>query len=72
MDCYALRNIFHENVAKVILVIKNGKCTDQRMRRLEVATTFFIGYDDPMKEEVENMASSNVAPTPLQDEEMML
>lgn len=28
MDCYALRNIFHEKVANGDLVIKNGKCTD--------------------------------------------
>ena len=49
----------------MILVIKNGKYTDQRMRRPEVAMTFFIGCDDLMKEEAENMASSSVAPTPL-------
>jgi len=56
----------------VILVIKNGKCTDQRMCRPEVAMTFFIGCDDLMKEEAENMASSSVALEPLQDEEMTL
>ena len=42
------------------------------MRWLEVAMTFFIGCDDPMEEEAENMASSSVPPEPLQDEEMML
>ena len=42
------------------------------MRRPEVAMTFFIGREDPMEEEVENMASSNLAPPPLQDEEMVL
>lgn len=31
MDYYALRNIFYEQVAKGDLVIKNGKCTDQRI-----------------------------------------
>ena len=48
MDCYALKNIFHEKVAKGGLVIKNRKCTDQRMRWPKVAMTFFIGCDDPM------------------------
>ena len=71
MDYYALRNIFHEKMAKGDLV-KNGKCIDQRMRKPEVAMTFFIGCNDPMKEEAENMASSSVAPTPLHNEEMML
>nr|POF02447.1 hypothetical protein CFP56_28057 [Quercus suber] len=42
MDCYALRNIFHEKLAKGDLVIKNGKHADQRMHRLGVAMTFFI------------------------------
>ena len=42
------------------------------MRRPEVAMTFFMGREDPMEEEVENMASSNSAPPPLQDEEMVL
>ena len=65
MDCYALRNIFHDKVAKGDLVIKNGKCTNQRMRRPKMAMTFFIGCDDLMEEEAENMASSSVAPTPL-------
>nr|POE53130.1 hypothetical protein CFP56_13673 [Quercus suber] len=65
MDCYALKNTFHEKVAKVDLVIKNRKCTDQRMHRPKVATTFFTGCDDPMEEEAENMVSSNVALAPL-------
>ena len=69
MDCYALRNIFHERVAKGDLVIKGGKRADLRMRRLEVAMTFFMGHKDPTKEEVENMASSNSAPLPLQNED---
>ena len=43
MDYYAIRNIFHEKVAKGDLVIKNGKCADQRMHRPEVAMTLFIG-----------------------------
>ena len=71
MDCYALRNIFHDRVAKGDLVIKSRKRADPRMRRLEVAMTFFIGYEDPMEEEVENMASSSSAPPPLVDEEMV-
>ena len=37
-----------------------------------MAMTFFIGCDDPMEKEAENMASSSVPPEPLQDEEMML
>ena len=72
MDCYALRNIFHEKVAKGDLVIKNVRHTDQRMHRLEVAMTIFIGCEDPMEEEVENVASSSIVPVPLQDEEMTL
>ena len=40
MDCYALRNIFREKVAKSDLVIKNGKHMDVRMHTLEVAMTF--------------------------------
>nr|POE76690.1 hypothetical protein CFP56_75049 [Quercus suber]POE79296.1 hypothetical protein CFP56_15237 [Quercus suber] len=71
MDCYALRNIFHEKVAKGDLFIKNGKRVDQRMHRPEVAMTFFIGCEDPMEEEVERFASSSNTPLPLQDEEMM-
>lgn len=43
MDYYALRNIFHEKVAKGDLVIKNGKHANQRMHRPEVAMTLFIG-----------------------------
>lgn len=50
MGCYALRNILHENVAKCDLFIKNGKRTDQRMHKPEVAMTFFIGCEDPMEE----------------------
>ena len=72
MDCYTLRNIFHERVAKGDLVIKGRKRADPRMRRLEVVMTFFIGREDPMEEEVENMASSSLAPPPLQNEEMVL
>lgn len=68
MDCYALRNIFHEKVANGDMVIKNGKRVDQRMHRPEVAMTFFIGCKDPMEEEVENIASSSATPTPLQDD----
>ena len=71
MDCYALRNIFHDRVAKDDLVIKGGKRVDPRMRRLEVAMTFFMGREDPMEEEVKNMASNSLAPLPLQDEEMV-
>ena len=71
MDCYALRNIFHEKVAKGDLFIKNGK-PNQRMHRPEVAMTFFIGCEDPMEEEVESIASGSNTPLPLQDEEMML
>lgn len=54
------------------MVIKNGKRAFQRMNRPEVSMTFFIGCDDPMEEEAENIANSSVAPTPLQDEEMTL
>ena len=72
MDCYALRNIFHKKVAKSDLVIKNGKRANQRMHKPKVVMTFFIGCDDPMEEEAENIASSSVALAPLQDEDMML
>ena len=34
--------------------------------------TFFIGREDPMDKEVENMASSSSAPLPLIDEEMVM
>ena len=71
IDCYALRNIFHDRLAKGDLVIKVGKRADPRMRRPEVAMTFFIGRKDPMEEEAENMASSSLAPPPLVDEEMV-
>nr|POE53939.1 hypothetical protein CFP56_53441 [Quercus suber] len=70
MNCYALRNIFHDRVAKRDLVIKVGKRADLRMRRPEVAMTFFMSHEDPMEEEAENMASSSSAPPPLLDEEM--
>jgi len=64
MNCYALRNTFHEKVAKGDLVIKIGKHADQRMHRPEVAMTFFIGCEDPMEGKAENIACSSVAPTP--------
>jgi len=72
MDCYALRNIFHDRVVKGDLVIKAGKRADPRMHRLEVATTFFMGCEDPMEEKVENMASYSSTPPPLVDEEMLM
>ena len=72
MDCYALRNIFHEKVANGDLVIKNGKRTDQRMHKPEITMTFFIGCEDQMEEEAGNVASGSTTPAPLQDEEMML
>ena len=53
------------------MVIKVGKRADPRMRRPEVAMTFFIGRKDPMEEEAENMASSSLTPPPLVDEEMV-
>ena len=65
MDYYALRNIFHENVANGDLFIKNGKHANQRMHRPEVAMTFFIGYKKPMEEEVKNIVTNSVAPAPL-------
>ena len=71
MDCYALRNIFHDRVAKRDLVIKAGKRAEPRMHRPEVAMTFFIGCKDPMEEEVENMASSSSILPPLVDKEMI-
>ena len=36
-----------------------------------MAMTFFIGREDLIEEEVENMASSSSAPPPLVDEEMV-
>ena len=42
------------------------------MRRPELAMTFFMGREDPMEEDTENMASSNSAPPPLGDEEMVI
>ena len=72
MDCYALRNIFHDRVAKGDLVIKVGKKADLKMRRPEVAMTFFIGRENPLKKEAENMVSSSLAPPPLVDEEKVM
>jgi len=40
IDCYALRNIFHEKVANGDLVIKNRKHTNQWMHRPKIAMTF--------------------------------
>ena len=54
------------------LVIKAGKRADPRMRRPKVAMTFFMGREDPIEEEVENIASSSLAPPPLLDEEMVM
>ena len=71
MDCYALRNIFHDRVAKGDLVIKARKIADLRMCRLEVAMTFFMGHEDLMEEEAEDMVSSCSTPPPLVDEEMV-
>nr|POE90930.1 hypothetical protein CFP56_05302 [Quercus suber] len=59
MDCFALRNIFHDRVAKGDLVIKARKRAGLRMRKPKMAMTFFIGREDPMEEEAENMASSS-------------
>ena len=64
MDCYALRNIFHEKVVKGDLVIKNGKRTKQRMHRPKVAMTLFIGCEDPMEEEARSMASYSAVTPP--------
>ena len=72
MDCYTLRNIFHDRVAKGDLVIKVGKRANPKMRRPKVAMTFFMGCEDPMQEEVENMASSSLVPPHLLDEEMVI
>ena len=72
MDCYALRNIFHDRVTKGDLVMKDGEKADPRMRRPKVAMTFFMDHEDPMEEEVENMASSSSTPPPLLDEEMVI
>ena len=71
MDCYALRSIFHDRVAKRDLVIKVGKKADSRIRRPEVIMTFFMGREDPMEEEAGNMASSSLTPPSLVDEEMV-
>ena len=72
MDYYALRNIFHDRVAKGDLVIKAGKKADPRMCRLEVAMTFFTGHEDPMEKEAKNMVISSSAPPPLVDEEKVM
>nr|POF08006.1 hypothetical protein CFP56_55320 [Quercus suber] len=58
-------------VAKGYLVIKARKMADLRMCRPKVAMTFFMGREDPMEEEAENMASSSSTPPPLVDEEMI-
>ena len=67
MNCYALRNIFQEMVAKGNLVINNGMHTDQRLHMLEVAMTFFMECEDPMGEEAGSMVGSNSTPPPMQD-----
>jgi len=54
------------------LVIKARKKADLRMRKPEVVMTFFIGREDPIKEEAENMAGSNSAPPPLPNEEIVM
>ena len=72
MDCYALRNIFYDRVAKGDLVIKSRKRANPRMRKLEVAMTFFMGREDPMEEEAENMASSSSASPSLINEKMIV
>ena len=72
MDCYALRNTFHEKVAMGDFVIKNRKHIDQRMHKPEVVMTFFISCEGPMEEEVGSATSSSTTPMPLQDEEMVL
>ena len=72
MDCYALRNIFYDRVAKGDLVIKSRKRANPRMRKPEVAMTFFMGREDPMEEEPENMASSSSASPSLIDEKMIV
>ena len=72
MDCYVLRNIFHDRVAKGDLVIKAGKRADPRMRRLEVVITFFIGLEDPMEKEAKNMVSSSSTLPHLVDEEKVM
>ena len=69
MNCYALRNIFHDRVAKGDFVIKARKRVDPRMHRVEVAMTFFMDCEDPLEEEAKNMASSS-SPS-LIDEEMI-
>ena len=72
MDCYALRNIFYDRVAKGDLVIKSRKRANPRMRKPKVAMTFFMGREDPMEEEAENMASSSSASPSLIDEKMIV
>ena len=65
MNFYALRNIFHEKVAKGDLVIKNGKRIGQRMHIPEIAMISFIGYEDLMEDEAVSTTSSNSAPSPM-------
>ena len=72
MDCYALRNILHDRVAKGDMVIKVGKRANPKMCRLEEAMNFFLGREDPMEVEVENMASSSSTLPSLVDEEMIV
>nr|POF27167.1 hypothetical protein CFP56_08538 [Quercus suber] len=72
MDYYAFRNIFHNRVAKGDLVIKVRKRVDLRMCRPKVVRIFFMGREDPMEEEVKNMASSILTPPSLVDEEMLM
>ena len=66
-----MRNIFHDREAKGDLVIKTGKRAGPRMRRPEMTMTFFIGHEDLMEKEAENMASSSSALPSLADEEMI-
>ena len=47
------------------MVIKNRKCTDQRIHRPKVAMTFFIGCESPMEDEARSMVNCSVAPLPL-------
>ena len=42
------------------------------MYRPEMAKAFFIGCEDPIEKEAENIASSSAAPVPLQDVEITL
>nr|POF03051.1 hypothetical protein CFP56_70073 [Quercus suber] len=55
----------------VVTLPESGKKADPRMHRLEVVMTLFIGREDPMEEEAENMASSSSALPSLADEEII-